>query len=550
MTVPERTRPLSSIASLIQTAPITRVDRTSRRLVRRRSTFTVGSSYADQRTDFVQFLQLFRSRPFRAASQSPRVRGLYPPHPHPGAGHPQVLTGRDLFGIAQTGTGKTAAFMLPILDRLAKSPRPLLRKSCRMLVLSPTRELATQIADSFRAYGRHMRLSTAVVFGGTSVGKNERQVARRRRHPGRHARPPARPRRPARAEPARGRDPRPRRGRPDARPRLHPRAQADREAPARQAPEPVLLGHHAEGDRSSPTSSSTDPAKVAVTPVATTVERVEQRVIFVPAAQKQALLAMVLRDPAIERVLVFTRTKHGADKVVRGLDREGIAAAAIHGNKSQPQRERALAAFRAGKSRVLVATDIAARGIDVDGVSHVINFELPNVPEAICPPHRPHRARRRRRGRPVVLHRGGARLSPRHRAADAPQGSGRADARRDRRPCAGRGGGAPLGAGAAPSRGRPQPASARQSGSAARRRGRQRPGPAPQALARGGGPSGCRSVSRIARPRLVQPRLVQPRPPARLVQSRLAELHRELRAGAPLASGGARRAQALDDDAF
>jgi ATP-dependent RNA helicase RhlE len=104
--------------------------------------------------------------------------------------------------------------------------------------------------------------------------------------------------------------------------------------------------------------------------------------MFVPAAQKQALLATVLRDPAIERVLVFTRTKHGADKVVRGLDREGIAAAAIHGNKSQPQRERALAAFRAGKSRVLVATDIAARGIDVDGVTHVINFELPNVPES------------------------------------------------------------------------------------------------------------------------------------------------------------------------
>ena len=315
---------------------------------------------------------------------------------------------------------------------------------------------------------------------------------------------------------------------------------------------PVLLGHHAEDHRiarrrvpersgarsrsrpSPPPSSASSSASCSC-----------------PPRRNRRSSPRVLRDPAIERVLVFTRTKHGADKVVRGLDRDGIAAAAIHGNKSQPQRERALAAFRAGKSRVLVATDIAARGIDVDGVTHVDQFRAAERARNLRPPHRPHGARRRRRGRHVVLQRRGARLSPRHRAADAPQGSGRADARRDRRPCAGRGGGAPLGAGAAPPRGRPQPASARQSGSAARRRGRQRPGPAPQALARGGGLSGCRSVSRIARPRLVQPRLVQPRlVQSRLVQSRLAELHRELRAGAPLASGGARRAQALDHDAF
>jgi ATP-dependent RNA helicase RhlE len=126
----------------------------------------------------------------------------------------------------------------------------------------------------------------------------------------------------------------------------------------------------------------TNPAKVAVAPVATTVERVEQRVMFVSSAHKPALLATVLRDPAIERVLVFTRTKHGADKVVRYLDKAGVAASAIHGNKSQPQRERALAAFRSGACRVLVATDIAARGIDVEAVTHVINFELPNVPES------------------------------------------------------------------------------------------------------------------------------------------------------------------------
>jgi ATP-dependent RNA helicase RhlE len=124
-----------------------------------------------------------------------------------------------------------------------------------------------------------------------------------------------------------------------------------------------------------------DPVKVVVAPSATTVERVDQGVIFVPSDRKRDLLATVLRDPAFARVLVFTRTKHGADRVVRHLAESGIEAAAIHGNKSQPQRERALAGFRGGRSRVLVATDIAARGIDVEGVSHVINFELPNVPE-------------------------------------------------------------------------------------------------------------------------------------------------------------------------
>ena len=126
----------------------------------------------------------------------------------------------------------------------------------------------------------------------------------------------------------------------------------------------------------------TRPANVAVAPVATTVERVEQRVMFVSGGQKPALLAAVLRDDAVERVLVFTRTKHGADKVVRSLAQANIEAAAIHGNKSQPQRERALAGFRSGHCRVLVATDIAARGIDVDGVTHVINYDLPNVPES------------------------------------------------------------------------------------------------------------------------------------------------------------------------
>jgi ATP-dependent RNA helicase RhlE len=129
-------------------------------------------------------------------------------------------------------------------------------------------------------------------------------------------------------------------------------------------------------------SMLTDPVHVAVTPAATTVETVKQSVMFVATAEKQRLLVRVLSDPAMQRVLVFTRTKHGADKVVRNLGRAGIEAVAIHGNKSQGQREKALAAFKNGATRVLVATDIAARGIHVEGVTHVVNYELPNVPES------------------------------------------------------------------------------------------------------------------------------------------------------------------------
>ncbi len=132
----------------------------------------------------------------------------------------------------------------------------------------------------------------------------------------------------------------------------------------------------------SPATCCNDPVRVAVTPAATTVEKVEQRIMHVDRADKPALLAEVLRGEPIDRVLVFTRTKHGADKVVRELDKVGLGAEAIHGNKSQGQRERALADFRAGKVRMLVATDIAARGIDVDGISHVVNYDLPNMPES------------------------------------------------------------------------------------------------------------------------------------------------------------------------
>ncbi len=295
---------------------------------------------------------------------------------------PSVLAGRDLCGIAQTGTGKTAAFALPILHRLAASPKPLVRKSCRTLVLSPTRELASQIADSFRAYGRHVRLSTAVAYGGVPVGKHERAMAN-----GVDI---------LVATPGRLLDLIDRRalslrdveilvldeadqmldlGFIHALKRIVTLLPKQRQTLFFSATMPVNIASLAD-------QYLTDPIKVAVTPVATTVERVEQRVMFVATGQKQQLLAHLLRGPETEHVLVFTRTKHGADKVVKYLDKVGIDSAAIHGNKSQSQRERALGAFKAGQCRVLVATDIAARGIDVEGVSHVINFDLPNVPES------------------------------------------------------------------------------------------------------------------------------------------------------------------------
>ena len=326
-----------------------------------------------------QFLQFGLSEPILKALQS---EGYTQPTPIQAQAIPLVLTGRDLCGIAQTGTGKTAAFALPILDRLARSPKALVRKSCRTLVLSPTRELATQIAESFRTYGRHLRLSTMVVFGGVPVPKQERQLAG-----GVDV---------LVATPGRLLDLIDRRALSLREVEILVLDEADQMLdlgfihdlkrivkllpPKRQS-----LFFSATMPKTIATLADeflTNPAKVAVAPVATTAERVEQQVIFVSSGQKQALLASVLQDEAIERVLVFTRTKHGADKVVRHLDGAGINAAAIHGNKSQPQRERALAAFRSGKCRVLVATDIAARGIDVDGVTHVINFELPNVPES------------------------------------------------------------------------------------------------------------------------------------------------------------------------
>src|SRR5262245_17952026 len=295
---------------------------------------------------------------------------------------PLVRAGRDLIGIAQTGTGKTAAFALPILDRLSAHPKPLEKKTCRVLVLSPTRELSGQILDSFRTYGRHLRLASTLAIGGVPMGKQVRALLNGVdvlvATPGRLL------------DLVRGNALRLNRV------EVFVLDEADRmldmgfihdirtivaKLPA--ARQTLLISATMPGEVATLAGQMLrDPARVAVTPVASTAERIAQRIIHTERVAKPALLVEVLKAEAIDRALVFTRTKHGADKVVRGLGHAGIAAQAIHGNKSQGQRERALADFRSGRVRTLVATDIAARGIDVDGISHVINYDLPNIPES------------------------------------------------------------------------------------------------------------------------------------------------------------------------
>src|SRR5499427_10513673 len=296
---------------------------------------------------------------------------------------PLARQSRDVIGIAQTGTGKTAAFALPILNHLFNKRRRPTQKSCRVLVLSPTRELSAQIADSFTAYGRHIRpLDIALAIGGVPINRQIRALSR-----GVEV---------LVATPGRLLD------------LVHSRAlrleqievlvldEADRMLDMGFIHDIKKIVAMLPKERQTLFFSATmpqqivqlagqmlrDPARVSVTPQATTAERVYQRAIPTEKASKPALLAEVLKGENIDRVLVFIRTKHGADKVVRGLQKAGHAAEAIHGNKSQSQRERVLAAFRLGKLRTLIATDIAARGIDVEGISHVINYDLPNIPES------------------------------------------------------------------------------------------------------------------------------------------------------------------------
>ncbi len=308
--------------------------------------------------------------------------GYTTPTPIQAKSIPPLLKGRDLLGIAQTGTGKTAAFALPVLDRLARDAGQSRPGQPRVLILAPTRELAGQIGDSLKTYGRHLRLRTAVVFGGISI-RPQIQVLGRGVHilvatPGRLI---------------------------DLMGQGHIRLggvetfildEADRMLDMGFIRDVRKITAALPDRRQTVMFSATmpksvvnladgllgDPVRIEVAPGATTVEKVDQRVLFLPKDKKRALLGELLNDQEIKRVLIFTRTKHGADRVAKHLDRQGIRSGAIHGNKAQNARKRALDAFRSGDIRALVATDVAARGIDIEGVTHVINFELPNDPES------------------------------------------------------------------------------------------------------------------------------------------------------------------------
>ena len=294
---------------------------------------------------------------------------------------PEVLAGRDLLATAQTGTGKTAAFSLPILQ-LLNDKRPSSSQGVRALVVTPTRELALQIEESFRHYGRHLRLRTAVVLGGVSSVPQIRSLQRRPEI--------------LVATPGRLLDLMKQRYVSLDDVEMFVLDEADRMLDMGFIPDVRRIVAKLPVARQTMLFSATlspeiaqlasfmlkDPARVEVTPSASVSDNISQRVLFVEQAQKQALLSGVLKDKSVERALVFTRTKHRANRIMQQLSRQGISSDAIHSNKSQGARQRALAAFSRGSIRVLVATDIMARGIDVDGISHVINYELPHDPES------------------------------------------------------------------------------------------------------------------------------------------------------------------------
>jgi len=296
---------------------------------------------------------------------------------------PHTVQGRDLLGCAQTGTGKTAAFAVPILQNLAKRhiPGPGEKRPIRTLILTPTRELAIQIGESFSAYGKNLALRHTVIFGGVSQKAQtdalQRGVDILIATPGRlldlidqgfihlksleifvldeadrmldmgfiH----------------------------DVKKviRLLPQKRQTLFFSATMPPEIAVLAD----------TILTDPVKLAVTPVASTVDKVSQSVFFVEKGDKKRLLIHLLGDKNIRSALVFTRTKHGANRLAGDLVKAGVRSEAIHGNKSQNARQLALSNFKSGHTRVLVATDIAARGLDIEELSHVINYELPNIPE-------------------------------------------------------------------------------------------------------------------------------------------------------------------------
>jgi len=323
----------------------------------------------------MSFSQLGLAEPLLRAI---REQSYQSPTPIQAQAIPSILRGRDLLGCAQTGTGKTAAFALPLLQNLAGAER---RRAPRALIVSPTRELATQIVEDVRAYGRYLRLSAAVVFGGVS---QSRQVAALERGVDVLVATPGRLLDLLRQglvhlgdvstlvldEADRMLD----MGfLPDVR-RIIAALPAGRQTLLFSATMPTEIANLA-------AQLLRDPVRVAVAPPATTAETVHQKVFLVARDDKPALLLHLLGDAELARVLVFTRTKHGADRLCRRLGQGAVEAVAIHGNKSQNARQRALEDFRRGDARVLVASDIAARGLDIDDITHVVNYDIPNEPE-------------------------------------------------------------------------------------------------------------------------------------------------------------------------
>src|SRR3954470_21879183 len=326
----------------------------------------------------MQFSQLGLIPPI---AQAVAAQGYQVPTPIQARAIPHVLAGKDLLGLAQTGTGKTAAFALPILQRLSGGSINVKPRPIRCLVLTPTRELASQIGESFSTYGKHLTLRNAVIFGG--VGMDAQKQALRNGMDILVATP-------GRLLDLMGQ------GLVDLKTlEVFVLDEADRmldmgfihevkKVIARLPHVRQTLFFSATMPREAQQLADQllkNPETVAVTPPSTTAEKVDQEVFFVEKADKRALLVEVLADKSMTRVLVFSRTKHGANRIADHLVKARIEAEAIHGNKSQNARERALAGFKSGDTRVLVATDIAARGIDVEDISHVINYDLPEVAE-------------------------------------------------------------------------------------------------------------------------------------------------------------------------
>ena len=310
------------------------------------------------------------------------AEGYTTPTPIQAKSIPPLLEGRDLLGVAQTGTGKTASFALPVLHKLSVEARKAAPRRPQALILAPTRELASQIGDSLRVYGMDVPVRTAVVFGGMSI-RPQIQTLLRGVHilvatPGRLV---------------------------DLLNQGHVQLdgvevfildEADRMLDMGFIPDVKKIAAAVSKKRQTVLFSATmpktvqgladgllnDPVRVEVARAATTAEKIDQKVLFVPKEKKRALIDNLLKDKSIERVLIFTRTKRSADRVAKHLHQSGVEADAIHGNKAQNARQKALKGFKSGRIRALVATDIAARGIDVDGVTHVINFELPDDPDS------------------------------------------------------------------------------------------------------------------------------------------------------------------------